>query len=152
MKKSILLVVISCLLTPMVNAEVFKIGDLSVKYDNILEESTDLGDMKLYYLEEELVFSTFDLDSDGKADSWFEYKDGINTVAMKDNFGNNKPDYSVEFDNEGNVTKETRKKQLKDLVMEMIMENKLIAGGSAFAFLLLFIIIFRTKKKSKKKK
>lgn len=125
----------------------FEIEDLSVEYDNIVEDKTNLGDMKLYYFGEELVLSTFDKDSDGKADSWFAYKDGLNTVAMKDSSGNNKPDYLVEFDSEGNVTKETRKKPIKELFLEKIMENKLAAGGGAFVLLLFLIVIFRRKKK-----
>ena len=82
MKKIFLLTVMSFFLIQSASADTFKMGDLKVEYDNVIEESTEWGDMKLYYLGEDLVLSTMDDDKDGNDDSWSAYKDGVNTSSM----------------------------------------------------------------------
>ena len=139
------------LLMQMVSADTFKVGDLKVEYDTVLEEDTDWGYMKSYYLDDELVFTTFDDDNDGKPDSWFGYKDNINTIAMKDTTGNNKPDYLVEFDSDGEITKETKKEQINlDMLIDKIIENKVLVCG--LILIVLLFLFFKRKKKYKKHK
>ena len=139
------------LLMQMVSADTFKVGDLKVEYDTVLEEDTDWGYMKSYYFDDELVFTTFDDDNNGKPDSWFGYKDNVNTIAMKDTTGNNKPDYLVEFDSDGEITKETKKEQINlDMLIDKIIENKVLVCG--LILIVLLFLFFKRKKKYKKHK
>ena len=150
MIKILLLTVMSFFLIQSAHADTFKISNLNIEYDNIVEESTEWGDLKMYYLAEELVLSTMDSDKNGKADSWSEYENGLNISSILDSSGNNKPDYFVEFDSNGEITKEVQKKPIFDILKEKIIENKLVIGGIGFFILLLFILIFKKKRKSKK--
>ena len=138
------------LLMQMINADTLKVGDLKVEYDTILEEDTEWGYMKSYYIDDELVFTTFDDNNDGKPDSWFAYKDNINTIAMKDTTGNNKPDYLVEFDSDGEITKETKKEQINlDMLIDKIIAHKVLIGS--IILIVLLFIFFKRKKKLKHK-
>ena len=145
------MIIMSLLLiqTVIVSAETLKTGGLKINYDTVLEEDTDWGYMKSYYLDDELVFTTFDDNDDGKPDSWFGYEDNINTIAMKDTTGNNKPDYLVEFDSDGEITKETKKEQINlSMLIDKIVENKILVGG--LILIVLLFLFFKRKKKHKK--
>ena len=152
MKKLILITIImNLLLMQMISADTLKVGDLKVEYDNVLEEDTEWGYMKSYYLDDELVFTTFDDNDDGKPDSWFGYKDNVNTIAMKDTTGNNKPDYLVEFDSDGEITKETKKEQINlGMLIDKIIGNKVLVGS--LILIVLLFLFFKRKKKHKKHK
>ena len=153
MMKFIWLSVIGLLFLPLVSAEVLDVKGFEVEYDTLLEEKTEWGDMKMYYLGEELVFSTVDSDKDGKIDSWLEYKEGVNTAAMKDSTGNNRVDYSVEFDSDGNITNEVRKTPINaEWFTEKFLENKILIGGLAFVVLFVCTIVFRRRIKRRKGK
>lgn len=99
---------IGLLLAPTALAETVSVGSYDVEYDQSYEADTD-GDGYLdktsYYKGENLVFTAFDSDADGKKDLWFRYdEEAYLDLELSDADGDSRPDETYEFDREENAT------------------------------------------------
>lgn len=83
-------------------AQTLTVGDYAIEYDQKLEADTNnngKNDRTSYYRNEQLVFTAYDENEDGKQDLWFRFKNGDAVdLELADTDGNGKPDIITEVD------------------------------------------------------
>lgn len=73
-----------------------EIGDRTISYDRVVEADENengVNDRTTYYLGEEMVFTAYDENENGKADLWLGWKDGESVeLELADQNGDGTPD------------------------------------------------------------
>lgn len=104
----ILAAVFVSMLAICAQAKTVSAGPYRVDYDQSFDTDTDsdgLLDRTSYYLGENLVFTAWDTDGDGKKDLWLRYDDEkYLDLELADTNKDGKPDEIAEFDRAENVT------------------------------------------------
>jgi len=79
---------------------VLEIGDYTIEYDQAFEADTNnngTNDRVSYYLKEQLVFTAYDENEDGKQDLWFRFTNGDAVdLELSDKNADGKPDTITE--------------------------------------------------------
>ena len=77
-----------------------EVGDYTIEYDQALETDTNnngTNDRVSYYLKEQLVFTAYDENEDGKQDLWFRFTNGDTVdLELADKNADGKPDIVTE--------------------------------------------------------
>ncbi|MEK7493646.1 MAG: hypothetical protein AAB630_00665 [Patescibacteria group bacterium] len=105
LKKIIVAVAIACLpafVFAQSAVQTLKVGDYTIEYDKTLEADTNSNgknDRTSYYLKDQLVFTAYDENEDGKQDLWFRFKNGDAVdLELADKNADGKPDMITEVD------------------------------------------------------
>lgn len=136
------------LLTFIAYAESITIAEHTVNYDEMIKVDTDddgFEDRSSYYLKDELVFTTYDRNKDGKPDLWFRFAPDLYLdLEVADNNFDGKPDVETSFDKEEEII---ASKDLTPPKQQTEKDNNLFLYAGV-GIVILIVIIFLVKKKN----
>jgi len=134
LKKIVIALAVACMpvfVLAQSGAQTLKVRDYTTEYDQKLEADTNnngKNDRTSYYFKDQLVFTAYDENEDGKQDLWFRFKNGETVdLELADKDGNGKPDVITEVDVQEKA--------------EVIYDAKAGGGSSSGTFFFIAIII-----------
>ena len=145
-KKIIILIIMLMIAVPLVSADKIRVGGEKVIYDEVIEGDSDfdgINDRTSYYLEDVLVFSAYDTNSDGEPDMWFTYvNETYPEIAMRDTTGDGKPENVISYNEKGEIiNEEVRENRPWGLIILIAI---VVAGAGTY------YVVRKTKKKKRK--